>query len=194
MPHALLELFARYGYFVIVAGVLLENAGIPAPGHTVVLAGAFLASRGALSLPILMTITAASAVVGDNVGYWIGRRGGRGLVERHGRLFHLTPERLARAEQSFEVVSRFPDSKRLGEDVIAIYRRNHGLLSADEIRAIRERFNLTQADLAHLLRLGANTVSRWESGRNVQTAAMDILLRMIRDLPGSIEYLRDHAP
>jgi len=67
------------------------------------------------------------------------------------------------------------------------------LLSADEIRTIRDQFNLTQTDLARLLRLGANTVSRWESGRNVQTAAMDILLRMIRDLPGSIEYLRDHA-
>jgi transcriptional regulator with XRE-family HTH domain len=48
-------------------------------------------------------------------------------------------------------------------------------------------------DLARLLRLGANTVSRWESGRNVQTAAMDILLRLIRDLPGSIDYLREHA-
>lgn len=92
-----------------------------------------------------------------------------------------------------EVVLRFQDSKRLGEDAIALYRRKHGLLSADEIRAIRERFNLTQADLARLLRLGANTVSRWESGRNVQTAAMDILLRLIRDLPGSIDYLRAHA-
>ena len=92
-----------------------------------------------------------------------------------------------------EVVLRFQDSKRLGEDAIAIYRRKHGLLSADEIRAIRERFNLTQADLARLLRLGANTVSRWESGRNVQTAAMDMLLRLIRDLPGSIDYLREHA-
>jgi putative zinc finger/helix-turn-helix YgiT family protein len=81
----------------------------------------------------------------------------------------------------------------LGEDAIAIYRKKHGLLSADEIRAIRERFNLTQAELALLLRLEANTVSRWESGRNVQTAAMDILVRMIRDLPGSIEYLRAHA-
>jgi putative zinc finger/helix-turn-helix YgiT family protein len=90
-----------------------------------------------------------------------------------------------------EVVLRFQDSKRLGEDAIAIYRKKHGLLSADEIRAIRERFKLTQADLARLLRLGANTISRWESGRNVQTAAMDILLRMIRDLPHSIEYLRD---
>jgi len=44
---------------------------------------------------------------------------------------------------------------------------------------------------AHLL--GANTVSRWESGRNVQSAAMDMLLRLIRDVPGSIPYLRDRA-
>lgn len=92
-----------------------------------------------------------------------------------------------------EVVLRFQDSKRLGEDAIAIYRKKHRLLSADEIRAIRKRFNLTQADLARLLRLGVNTVSRWESGRNAQTAALDILLRLIRDLPGSVDYLRDHA-
>ena len=89
-----------------------------------------------------------------------------------------------------EVVLRFQEAKRLHEDAIAIYRKKHALLSADEIRAIRERFNLTQAELAGLLRLGANTVSRWESGRNVQTAAMDMLLRLIRDLPGSIDYLR----
>ena len=92
-----------------------------------------------------------------------------------------------------EVVLRFDDARRLGEDAVAIYRKKYGLLSADEIRAIRERFDLTQADLARLLHLGANTVSRWESGRNVQTAAMDVLLRIIRDLPGSIEYLRKHA-
>ncbi len=92
-----------------------------------------------------------------------------------------------------EVVLRFEDSRRLGADAIAIYRRKHGLLSADEIRGVRERFNLTQADFARLLRLGANTLSRWESGRNVQTEAMDTLLRMIRDVPGSIEYLRRHA-
>lgn len=92
-----------------------------------------------------------------------------------------------------EVVLRFQDSKRLHEDAIALYRKKHRLLSADEIRAIRKRFGLTQVDLTHLLRLGANTVSRWESGRNVQTAAMDMLLRLIRDLPGSIDYPRDHA-
>jgi putative zinc finger/helix-turn-helix YgiT family protein len=92
-----------------------------------------------------------------------------------------------------EIVLRSQDAKRLHEDGVAIYRRKHGLLSADEIRALREKFGLTQAALARLLRLGANSVSRWESGRNVQTAAMDLLLRLIRDLPGSIEYLRQHA-
>ena len=92
-----------------------------------------------------------------------------------------------------EIVLRLLDARRLSEDAISLYRKKHGLLSADEIRALRGRFGLTQGGLARLLRLGANTVSRWESGRNVQTAAMDILLRLIRDLPGSIDYLRDHA-
>jgi putative zinc finger/helix-turn-helix YgiT family protein len=83
------------------------------------------------------------------------------------------------------------EALRLG--AFDIYRRTHGLLSPDEIRAIREHHGLTQAELAQLLRLGANTLSRWEAGRNVQTAAMDVLLRLVRDLPGSLEYLREHA-
>ena len=92
-----------------------------------------------------------------------------------------------------EVVLRFDDARRLRQRALEIYRGNYGLLSADEIRSARERFRLTQAELARLLRLGGNTISRWEAGRNVQTAAMDMLLRMIRDLPGSLEYLRKHA-
>jgi putative zinc finger/helix-turn-helix YgiT family protein len=126
---------------------------------------------------------------------------GTKLIERYGRLrlpvngeeISVPSARYLGCPNCEEIVLRFQDSKRLHEDAIAIYRERHGLLSADEIRVIRERFGLTQANLARLLRLGANTVSRWESGRNVQTAAMDILLRLIRDLPGSIEYLRDHA-
>jgi putative zinc finger/helix-turn-helix YgiT family protein len=92
-----------------------------------------------------------------------------------------------------EIVLRFDDSRRLSQDAIARYRLRHHLLSADEIRSIRKHFRLTQGELARLLRLGATTISRWESGRNVQTAAMDILLRLLRDLPGGIEYLRRHA-
>jgi putative zinc finger/helix-turn-helix YgiT family protein len=126
---------------------------------------------------------------------------GTTMVEKRGTLrLPVNGENIAvpfaahlRCGKCGEILLRFQESRRLGQDAIAIYRKKHGLLSADEIRAMRERFELKQADLAHLLRLGANTVSRWESGRNVQTAAMDILLRLIRDLPGSIEYLRSHA-
>lgn len=92
-----------------------------------------------------------------------------------------------------EVVLGIKEAKRLHEDAIALYRKSHGLLSADQIREIRQRFGLTQTDLARLLRLGGNTVSRWESGRNVQTGAMDLLLRLMRDLSGSVEYLRSRA-
>lgn len=123
------------------------------------------------------------------------------MVERRGRLrLPVNGEEIAvpsamhlRCPKCGEVMLRFQDSKRLGEDAIGIYRRKHGLLSADEIRAIREHLHLTQAGLAKLLRLGGNTISRWESGRNVQTDVMDILLRMIRDLPESVTYLRKHA-
>ncbi len=70
------------------------------------------------------------------------------------------------------------------------YRRKHRLLAEREIRAIRERLGLTQGALARLLRLGSNTVSRWEAGRNVQSASMDMMLRVLRDVPGALAYLR----
>ena len=92
-----------------------------------------------------------------------------------------------------EVVLRFDDARRLRQRALEIYRAKYGLLTADEIRSIRERHGLTQAEMARLVRLGGNTISRWEAGRNVQTASMDMLLRMIRDVPGSLDYLRKRA-
>ena len=92
-----------------------------------------------------------------------------------------------------EVVLRFDDARKLRHRALESYRQKYGLLSADDIRSIRERFGLTQAELARLLRLGANTISRWEAARNVQTASMDVLLRMIRDIPGTLAYLRTLA-
>ncbi len=98
-----------------------------------------------------------------------------------------------RCPQCGEVVLRHDEARCLRERAFERYREEYGLLSAQEIRSLRERFGLTQAAFAQLLRLGGNTVSRWESGRTVQTAALDVLLRLIRDLPGSLDYLRQHA-
>lgn len=99
-----------------------------------------------------------------------------------------------RCPECREVMFDLVDAQRLHGKAVEMYRRKHELLSAAEIRAIRERHGLTQAELARLLRLGGNSISRWESGRNVQNAAMDLLLRLVRDLPGSIAYLRESAP
>ncbi len=84
-------------------------------------------------------------------------------------------------------------ARHLRETALARYRARYGLLSTAEIRAIRTDLGLTQGALAAMLQLGGNTVSRWEAGRNVQTAAMDLLLRLLRDVPGSLEYLRRRA-
>jgi putative zinc finger/helix-turn-helix YgiT family protein len=92
-----------------------------------------------------------------------------------------------------EVVLRLDDARKLRQRALEIYRQKYRLLSADDIRSTRERFDLTQAELARLLRLGANTISRWEASRNIQTASLDMLLRMLRDVPGSLDYLRKHA-
>jgi len=95
-----------------------------------------------------------------------------------------------RCTECGEVVLRLDQARYLREQAHELYRAHHELLAAREIRALRERLGMTQGEFAGLLRLGANTLSRWEAGRNVQSAAMDLLLRLIRDVPGSIEYLR----
>ena len=101
MPAWLTDLFARYGYFVIFFGVLLENAGIPVPGETILLAAAALSRFGHLSIIYVVIVTVAAAVLGDNIGFYIGRRGGRVLLERKGRVLGLTPARLAQFDGFF---------------------------------------------------------------------------------------------
>lgn len=85
------------------------------------------------------------------------------------------------------------EAKALRQQANAKYREQHGLLSPAEIQALREGLDLTQGQLAELLQLGANTISRWEAGRLVQSSSMDVLLRLIRDVPQNIPYLRGHA-
>lgn len=92
-----------------------------------------------------------------------------------------------------EKVLRLDEARQLHQQALAIYRRKYGLLSSEEIRAVRERLELTQGQFARLLKLGKNTLSRWEAGRNVQSASMDLLLRLIRDVPASLHYLRKRA-
>jgi membrane protein DedA with SNARE-associated domain len=87
--------FVRYGYLAVFAGVMLENAGIPMPGETILLAAGFFAFAGHFSLPVVIGAGVLGAVLGDNLGYFVGRRVGRPFVERYGRYVLLSPPRLA---------------------------------------------------------------------------------------------------
>jgi membrane protein DedA with SNARE-associated domain/membrane-associated phospholipid phosphatase len=98
----IISLFTTYGYPIVFFGVMLENAGIPVPGETILLAAGFFASHGQFSLPLVILIAAAGAVVGDNLGYLAGRRLGRPFIERYGRYFWLTPGRIEASERFFE--------------------------------------------------------------------------------------------
>ncbi|WP_309232310.1 DedA family protein [Micromonospora tarensis] len=90
--------------YLIVAGVIgVESMGVPLPGEIVLVSSALLAATGVVEPEWVASAAAFGAIVGDSVGYAVGRRGGRPLLARLGRRFpkHLGPAQLARAEQSF---------------------------------------------------------------------------------------------
>jgi membrane protein DedA with SNARE-associated domain len=88
---ALLE---HWRYPAIFTAVILGNVGLPIPEETVLALGGFLAHRGELHLPTVMAVGLLAAIVGDNIGYWVGRRYGRQALERYGRYIWISPDRL----------------------------------------------------------------------------------------------------
>lgn len=85
---------AHWGYIAVFVLVILGNAGVPVPEETVLLVAGFLVWRGQLRLDLVLAVGIVSAVVGDNLGYWLGRRFGRGALERHAHWILGHPERL----------------------------------------------------------------------------------------------------
>jgi membrane protein DedA with SNARE-associated domain len=92
---------ATAGYAGLALLVGVESAGVPVPGETSLIAAAVLASQGHLSLPLVIGVAAGAAIVGDNVGYLIGRRGGRWLLTRPGRWQRSRALLLERGEAFF---------------------------------------------------------------------------------------------
>lgn len=72
------------GYPLLALLVMAESGGVPVPGETALIVGGVLASRGTLRIELVIAVAAGAAIVGDNIGYYIGRRGGRWLLQRPG--------------------------------------------------------------------------------------------------------------
>ena len=123
---SLAPLLNHYGYLAIGGLVLLEDFGVPVPGETVLIAGAAYAGAGRLNVAVVGLIALAAAIVGDNIGYAVGRFGGRALVLRYGRYIFLTAERLDKAEAFFA---------RHGGKVVTVARFLEGLRQANGIIA-----------------------------------------------------------
>lgn len=88
--HDLNGILTSYGYFAVLGFVLIETSGIPVPGETMlIVAGAFAGTTHHLSILLVIASAAGGAVIGDNIGYWVGRTGGYRLLRRYGHIIHV---------------------------------------------------------------------------------------------------------
>jgi membrane-associated protein len=94
---------ANYGYWAVAAMLLLENAGLPVPGETILLLASFSAfSEHDLRLRYVVIVAVAAATLGDNIGFAIGHFGGRRLLSRYIRTFRISHRSVGRAEHLFQ--------------------------------------------------------------------------------------------
>jgi membrane protein DedA with SNARE-associated domain len=96
------HLVETFGYPLLFLAVAAESSGVPVPGETGLITAAVLASRGKLQIELVIAVAAAGAIVGDNIGYLIGRKGGRWLLERPGRFQRQRVQVLELGEPFFE--------------------------------------------------------------------------------------------
>jgi membrane protein DedA with SNARE-associated domain len=95
------HLLISYGLVLLFGVVAAESAGVPLPGETALIAAAILAAQGHYSIVAVIAVAATAAIVGDNVGYWIGRTGGRALLERWGPVRRYSERVLPPGERFF---------------------------------------------------------------------------------------------
>jgi membrane protein DedA with SNARE-associated domain len=98
MTHLLLT----YGLALLFVAVAIESAGVPIPGETALITAAFLASQGHYGIVWVIVVAAAGAIVGDNIGYWIGREAGRRVLEHWSFVSRYADRVLPPAEKFFE--------------------------------------------------------------------------------------------
>ncbi|MGZ7098920.1 MAG: DedA family protein [Candidatus Angelobacter sp.] len=92
----------QHGYWAVGGALLLENAGIPVPGETVLLLACFLAySEHDLRLPWIIVVATIAATLGDNLGFALGYYGGRPLLARYQALFRIQNKTVQRGEELF---------------------------------------------------------------------------------------------
>jgi membrane protein DedA with SNARE-associated domain len=117
---------AHYGYAAVAIGILLEDFGLPTPGETLLVSGAIFAARGTLNIWLLLFLAWLAGVVGDNIGYVIGRGGGHRLMLRYGGRIGITADRLKRVETYF---ARYGSVVILFARFVVVLRQFNGIVA-----------------------------------------------------------------
>ena len=130
--ESIYPLIEHYGYLIVFFGVMLGTTGIPFPSAAILLAAGVLVQQGHLDFRDAILFGILGAIIGNQIGYWIGHRAGRPFVLKWGQYVKLTPERLERLEGLFErhggkavFAARFFSISRLLEALIAGMSRMH---------------------------------------------------------------------
>jgi membrane protein DedA with SNARE-associated domain len=102
----LMSLFIVYGYWIVFTAILLDNAGLPIPGELMLVALGAVARAGHLDVVVGLAVATTAALVGDSLGYWLGRLGGRRMLARFGRRPWFAPGHLSVVLGRFVVGAR----------------------------------------------------------------------------------------
>ncbi|HKR48026.1 MAG TPA: DedA family protein [Pseudonocardiaceae bacterium] len=123
---SLTQILTSYGYLAVFGFLFIESFGAPVPGQTMLMAAGIFAGAGKLNIAGVAILGFFAAVAGDNIGYLIGRSGGRRLVLRFGRYIFVTEKRLTKIENFFDrhggkivAVARFIDGLRQLNGIVA---------------------------------------------------------------------------
>jgi len=100
--HDLTHLLSAYGYWAVLIFVAIESTGIPFPGETMlIIAAIYAGTTHHLAIPFVIVAAAVGAILGDNLGFWVGREGGYRLLRRYGRYIRLEEHRLKLGQYLF---------------------------------------------------------------------------------------------
>ena len=157
---------AHYGYVVLFAVIFVESFGLPAPGQTLLIAAAVLASHGKLNILLVLLSAFGAAVIGDSLGFWIGYFGGHRLILRFGRYLRIGKPQVQRMELTFTKYGGwFVTFARFFE----VLRQANGLMSGMAAMRFR-RFLLFNATGA-LLWVGVWGLGTFYLGRHLRRYA-----------------------
>jgi membrane protein DedA with SNARE-associated domain len=164
------HLIDTYGYWAVFVLVGAESLGIPVPGETaLIVAGTYAGKTHRLSPWIIFLVASAAAIIGDNIGYWIGDKGGYRLARRYGHLVRLDEHKLKIARYLFD--TQGPKVVFFGRFVSIL--RTYAAFLAGTSRMRWRKFLVANA-AGGIVWAGAYTMGSYLAGNALQRASQTI--------------------